>query len=128
MRGASEDFDAVRLMSIRANRVIASAFAVSGFLAGIAAVLLLARSGSVTPSMGLMPVLMAFVANVIGGIGSLPGAVIGGFVLGFAEVMLRAWLPLGVSGFTTGFLFLFVAVLLLLRPEGLFGARTATRV
>jgi len=128
MRGASEDFDAVRLMSIRANRVIMSAFAMSGFLAGIAAVLLLARSGSVTPTMGLLPVLMAFVANVIGGIGNLTGAVVGGFVLGFVEVMLRAWLPVGVNGFTTGFLFLFVAVLLLLRPEGLFGARTATRV
>jgi branched-chain amino acid transport system permease protein len=128
MRAASEDFDAVRLMGIKANRVIAGAFAVSGFLAGLAAVLILARRGTVNPSMGLVPVLNAFVANVIGGIGSLWGAVVGGFLLGFAEVALRAFLPDRLSGFTTGFLFLLVGIVLLLRPEGLFRARTAVRV
>jgi branched-chain amino acid transport system permease protein len=78
--------------------------------------------------MGLVPVLNAFVANVIGGIGSLWGAVVGGFLLGFAEVALRAFLPDRLSGFTTGFLFLLVGIVLLLRPEGLFRARTAVRV
>lgn len=128
MRAAAEDFDAVRLMGIKANRVIAAAFAISGALAGIAAVLILSRRGTVNPHMGLMPVLSAFVANVIGGIGNLWGAVLGGFLLGFVEVALRAWLPGSVGGFTTGFLFLFVGILLLFRPEGLFGARQAVRV
>jgi branched-chain amino acid transport system permease protein len=128
MRAAAEDFDAVRLMGIKANRVIAAAFAISGGLAGVAAVLILSRRGTVNPHMGLMPVLSAFVANVIGGIGNLWGAVLGGFLLGFVEVALRAWLPGSVSGFTTGFLFLFVGLLLLIRPEGLFGARQAVRV
>lgn len=128
MRAAAEDFDAVRLMGIKANRVVASAFALSGGLAGVAAVLILSRRGTVSPHMGLMPVLSAFVANVIGGIGNLWGAVLGGFLLGFVEVALRAWLPSQVAGFTTGFLFLFVGILLLFKPEGLFGARTAVRV
>lgn len=128
MRAAAEDFDAVRLMGIKANRVVTSAFFISGALAGIAAILILSRRGTVNPHMGLMPVLSAFVANVIGGIGSLWGAVLGGFLLGFVEVALRAWLPSSVSGFTTGFLFLIIAVLLLFRPAGLFGARTAVRV
>jgi branched-chain amino acid transport system permease protein len=122
MRAAAEDFEATRLMGIRANRVISTAFAISGLLAGLAAVLVLIRRGSVTPTMGLLPVLKAFVANVIGGIGSLGGAAAGGFLLGFVEVSLRAWLPTGIAGFADGIVFAFVAVLLLVRPQGLFGS------
>lgn len=122
IRAAAEDFTAARLLGVRANWVISSAFATSGLLAGIAAVLILARTGgTVQPTMGLTPVLKAFVAIVIGGVGSLGGAVMGGFVLGIIEVSLRAWLPSSMTGFTDGLLFALVAAVVLLRPQGILG-------
>ncbi len=121
MRAAAEDIDATRLMGIRANRVIAAAFALSGLLAALAGLLILARRGTVHPSMGLLPVLKAFVATVLGGFGSLGGAVVGGFLLGFLEVALRAWLPDDITGFTDGLLFAIVGLILFIRPNGLFG-------
>lgn len=127
MRAAAEDFDATRLMGISANRVVAVAFAISGVLASLAAILLLARRGTVHPSMGLLPVLKAFVATVLGGFGSLTGAAVGGFLLGFLEVALRAWLPQDVAGFTEGILFAIVGFLLFLRPNGLFGRPEVVR-
>jgi branched-chain amino acid transport system permease protein len=127
MRAAAEDFDATRLMGISANRVVAAAFALSGLLASLAAILLLARRGTVHPSMGLLPVLKAFVATVLGGFGSLAGAAVGGFLLGFLEVALRAWLPQDVAGFTEGVLFAIVGFLLFLRPNGLFGRPEVVR-
>jgi branched-chain amino acid transport system permease protein len=127
MRAAAEDFDATRLMGISANRVVAVAFAISGLLASLAAILLLARRGTVHPSMGLLPVLKAFVATVLGGFGSLAGAAVGGFLLGFLEVALRAWLPEDVAGFTEGLLFAIVGFLLFLRPNGLFGRAEVVR-
>jgi branched-chain amino acid transport system permease protein len=128
MRAAAEDFDAVRLMGIKANQVIAAAFALSGLLAGLAAVLTLSRRGAVSPHMGLALVLNAFIANVIGGMGNLAGAVTGGFLLGFMEVFFRAYLPSTLGGFTTGLMFVVVGVLLVFRPDGLFGQKTAVRV
>lgn len=128
MRAAAEDFNAVRLMGIKANAVIVTAFAISGLLAGLAAVLILARRGAVNPHMGVFLGINAFVANVIGGLGNLWGALAGGFVLGFVEVMLRAWLPADIAGFTTGFVFIFVAVALVVRPGGIFGGSSAERV
>lgn len=128
MRAAADDFDATRLMGIRADRVIATAFGLSGLLAGIASVLILARRGSVHPLMGLSPVLKAFIATVLGGFGNLWGAVAGGFLIGFVEVMLRVGLPSGLAGFVDGFLFTFIGVLLFFRPSGLFAAREVIRV
>lgn len=128
MRAAAEDFDAVRLMGVRANRVIAASFALSGLLAGIAAVLILSVRGSVTPHMGFALVLNGFIANVIGGLGSLWGAVLGGFILGFVETIFRAFLPSNASGFTNGLLFVIVAVILVLRPQGLIAPKSAARV
>ncbi len=93
MRAAAQDFSVARLMGIRADGVIATAFAISGLLAGVAAFLWVAQRGSVDPAMGLTPVIKAFIASVMGGLGSLPGAVVGGFVLGIIEVTLQAWLP-----------------------------------
>lgn len=127
MRAAALDFDAARLVGVRANRVIAAAFAISGALAGLAAVLLLARRGSVNPTMGLLPVLKAFVAIVLGGFGSLGGAVVGGFVLGFTEVALRVWLPSNLAGSVDGVLFAMIAVLLFFRPGGILTMREAVR-
>jgi branched-chain amino acid transport system permease protein len=128
MRGAAEDFDAVRLMGIKANRVIASSFALSGFLAGIAAVLILSIRGSVTPHMGFALIMNGFIANVIGGMGNLWGAVLGGFILGIVETLFRAFLPSSTSGFTNGLLFVIVAVILIARPAGLLAPKSAARV
>src|SRR6202008_3440330 len=86
-------FAVTRLMGVRANRVVATAFAISGLMAGIAGVLWVAQRGSVDPSMGLLPVIKAFIAATIGGLGSLWGAVAGGFLLGAIEVLLQAYLP-----------------------------------
>ncbi|KAB2886515.1 MAG: branched-chain amino acid ABC transporter permease [Albidovulum sp.] len=123
MRAAARDVSTVRLMGVRADRVIATAFAISGFLAGLATVFVLARRGAVDPFMGFTPVLKAFVAAVIGGFGSLPGAVIGGLVLGVAEVMMQVVLPESMAGFRDAFIFTAVGVLLLVRPQGILGER-----
>ncbi len=128
VRAAALDFDATRLMGIEANRVITVVFAISGLLAGIASVLTVALRSSVDPAMGLRPLLMAFVANAIGGIGNLNGAVVGGLLLGFVEVALRVWLPEGITGFVDGFLFLVVATILVLKPDGLLGVIRVERV
>jgi branched-chain amino acid transport system permease protein len=129
VRAASEDFDAARLMGVRANRVIVGAFAFAGFLAGIAAVLMLMRSPSAEPTMGADPLIKAVVAAIIGGLGSFPGAVAGGLALGVAEVMLRGYLPEGtMERLTDAFVFVLIAVLFIVRPQGLFTVRTAERV
>lgn len=128
LRGAATDFDATRLMGLRANRAISGAFGLSGALAGVAAALILMRRGDASPTMGTDYMLKAVVAAIIGGLGSLPGAVVGGLVLGLAEVAFRSWLPDGIAGLTDGFVFAFVAVLLVVRPNGLFNVRSAERV
>ena len=89
MRAAAEDFRMARVLGIRANTVIASAFALSGLLAGVAAILLVAQTGTATPTMGINAVLFAFIATIVGGMGSLHGAVLGGFLLGALTVGLR---------------------------------------
>lgn len=127
MRAAAFDFPVTRLMGINANAVIATAFAISGLLAGVAGVLWIAQRGSVDPLMGFLPVLKAFIAVVLGGLGSLSGAVLGGFVLGFIEVALRAYLPDAVLPFREAIALSLVIALLLIRPEGLLGQKTAVR-
>jgi branched-chain amino acid transport system permease protein len=127
MRAAAQDFSVARLMGIRADAVIAIAFALSGLLAGVASFLWVAQHGSVEPAMGLTPVIKAFIAAVLGGLGSLPGAVVGGFVLGFIEIMLQAWLPQAALPFTDAITLLIVVGILLWRPNGLLG-RVSDRV
>jgi branched-chain amino acid transport system permease protein len=127
MLAASQDFQVTRLMGIPANRVIATAFAISGVLAGIAAVFILARRGTVEPAMGFVPVLKAFIASVIGGLGSLSGAVVGGFVLAAIEVALDASLPNDVLPFRDAFALLIVVAILYVRPEGLLSRRSEVR-
>ncbi|MDI3338625.1 branched-chain amino acid ABC transporter permease [Defluviimonas aestuarii] len=119
MRAASRDFQMVRLCGIRANRVVATAFAISGLLAGLACIFIMARRGSVTPHMGFDPVLTAFIACVLGGFGSLPGAVLGGFILGFLEVGVLVLLPQTAGGLAQAAVFLVVALLLFWRPDGI---------
>jgi branched-chain amino acid transport system permease protein len=119
MRAAAQDFPAARLMGIRANWVIAGAFAISGALAGAAAIYLVARRGIVDPVMGFVPLLKAFIAVVIGGLGSLIGAIVGGLVLASIEVGLAAWLPSALLPFRDAFALTIVIVILYFRPEGL---------
>jgi len=123
MRGAAEDFRTARLIGVRANRVIAMAFAISGLAAAIVAMLLLAQSGTISPTIGLVPALVGFVSTVIGGLGRLYGAVIGGYVLGLVTILLQSYLPLSVLPYRDALVFGFVIVLLLLRPQGLFPSR-----
>lgn len=128
LRAAASDFDAARLMGVRANRVISSAFALSGVLAGVAAVLLLIRSGEASPDLGLTPLLKGLLAAIVGGLGSLGGAVVAGLLLGLAEVLFRNLLPADLAGLTDGAVFAAIAVLFIVRPQGLFAVRTAERV
>lgn len=123
MRAASRDFATVRLMGIKANRVIALAFAISGGLAGVATVFILARRGGVSPDMGFALVLKAFVACVIGGFGSLAGAAVGGMLLGFVEVGLLVALPQEYGGLRDALTYVIVIAILVYRPEGLLGSR-----
>ncbi len=127
MLAASQDFQVTRLMGIPANRVIATAFAISGALAGIAAVFILARRGTVEPGMGFNPVLKAFIASVIGGLGSLSGAVVGGFVLAAIEVGLDASLPNSVLPFRDAFALMIVVAILYFRPAGLLSRPSEVR-
>jgi branched-chain amino acid transport system permease protein len=128
MRAASQDFTTARLMGVRANRVISLAFALSGLLAGIAGVFWIARTTSVNPSAGFVPILEAFIASVIGGLGNLAGAVAGGFFLGFLEVFLQATLPGGLLPYAQAVALLVVVAVLYVRPQGLFGRRVEARV
>ena len=121
MRAAAEDFGMARLLGVRANTVIATAFAISGLLAGAAALLLEAQTATLTPTMGLNPVIIAFVATVIGGMASLPGAVLGGFTLGCLTVALQASLPLEFRAYRDAFAFGLLILILLVRPTGIFG-------
>ena len=128
LRAAAADFDTARLMGVQSNRVIRGAFALSGLLAGIAAIFWLMRAGQTTPTAGITPMLKGVLAALIGGLGSLRGAVLGGFVLGLAEVLLRSQLPQGVAGLTDGFVFVLIALLFIFRPQGLITVENAERV
>jgi len=123
MRAAAEDFDVTRLMGIRANRVIATAFAISGLLAAIASVLWIAQRSSVDPMMGLVPVLKAFIATTLGGLGSLQGAVLGGILLGVIEITLAAYLPQAALPYQGAITLGIVILVLVVRPQGLIGPR-----
>lgn len=127
MRAAAQDFPIARLMGINANRVIATAFAISGLLAGIAGVLWVAQRGAVDPMMGFVPVLKAFIAVVIGGLGTLQGAVLGGFVLGAVEVLLRAVLSDALVPYRDAIALTVVIGILLWRPNGIVGGKVAYR-
>jgi branched-chain amino acid transport system permease protein len=127
MRAAAQDFNTTRLMGINANLVISTAFAISGILAGIAGVLWLFQRGSVDPMMGFLPVLKAFIAVVLGGLGSLGGAVVGGFALGIIEVALRAYLPEAALPYREALSLTLVIAVLFFWPGGLLARREAVR-
>jgi branched-chain amino acid transport system permease protein len=119
MRAASEDVRMARMLGVRVNLVIAAAFAISGLLAGAAAIVILGKTGLVLPAMGLRLTLVAFVATVIGGMGSLTGAVIGGYAVGILEVVLGGVLPLALLNYREAFIFAVVLLFLMFRPGGI---------
>lgn len=119
VRAAAENYRMARLLGVRANVVVAGCFAISGSIGAIVALLLVSQTGSLDIFMGVMPVIIAFFATVIGGMGSLLGAVLGGFVVGMAGQMLQAYLPSGLREFRDAFVFGLAILILLVRPEGL---------
>jgi branched-chain amino acid transport system permease protein len=119
MRAAAEDFTMARLVGVRANLVFAAAFAISGILASIVSLYLVTQTGSVSYKMGVSMVLIAFVASVIGGMGSLTGAALGGFLVGIVSVSLQAYLPTDMRPYRDAFVFLLFIAFLLWRPQGL---------
>jgi branched-chain amino acid transport system permease protein len=122
MRAAAENFEMARLIGVRANRVIGLSFAISGALAAIVAVLLVLQTGQVSPTMGLTPVLVGFVAVVIGGFGRIFGAALGGLLLGAASALLGAYLPASLAPFRDAIVFSLPIAILIFRPEGLLGS------
>lgn len=119
MRAAAENFRMARLLGVKANRIIAVAFAGSGLLAGVVSLLYVAQIGALTPQLGLQPAVVGFVATVIGGLGSLAGAAIGGFVIGSLTVLIELLLPLELRPFRDAFLYSVLFALLLVRPRGI---------
>lgn len=125
MRAAATDFEMLRLLGGRADRVVTTAFAISGLLAAVAGILLVSKTATVSPTSGINPVLIGFVATVIGGLGSVSGAALGGFLLGSLTVLLQVALPDSLAAYRDAFVFGIVIALLLLRPQGLMGQRIA---
>lgn len=125
MRAAAVDFQMARLLGVRANRVIATAFGLSGVLATAAAILYVAQTGVVEPRLGLHLALIGFVATVVGGMGSLPGAVLGGLAVGMVTVFLQVLLPADLRPYREAFVYLAVILVLVLRPQGLFRSASA---
>jgi len=123
MRAAAEDFRMAQYLGVRGNFVIGLAFAISGILATAVSLLYLSQTGTLAPTMGVPLALFAFVAVVIGGMGSLLGAVVGGFCVGFIVIMLQAYLPADLRVFRDAFAFAFVILILLIRPSGIVPTR-----
>jgi len=125
MRAVSFDLQAASLMGISANRIISFTFALGSVLAAAGGVLYASAYPQVNPLMGMMPGLKAFVAAVLGGIGSIPGAMLGGFILGIAETFTKGFIS---SQFSDAISFSILIIVLLLNPTGLLGKKTRIKV
>ncbi len=125
MRAASRDFETSQLMGIKINSVISMTFIIGTFLAAIGSLLFFTNYTGVTPTVGAMPGLKAFVAAVFGGIGSIPGAVIGAFIIGICENIIEG---LGWTNFSDAFTFALLIVILFVKPTGLFGEKATDKV
>jgi branched-chain amino acid transport system permease protein len=121
LRASTEDFGMAQLVGVKANWVISSAFAITGFLAAAVTILYMLNHGDVRPNVGQGPLLIAFVGVVIGGLGSLGGAALGGFTLGLLINIFSATLPRSIQGHTLMFAFLIVILMLVFQPNGLMG-------
>lgn len=128
MRAVSANAEAARLMGIRVDRVISATFFLGATLAGIGGVIWGIRYGKLEPFMGFLPGLKAFIAAVLGGIGSLEGAVLGGLCLGLLEVLVPAYLPSGLTGYKDAIAFIVLIAILLVKPSGLLGRAEGEKV
>jgi len=139
MRAVSKDFETSQLMGIKINSVISSTFIIGTFLAAIGSMLYFTNYPGVVPTAGSMPGLKAFVAAVFGGIGSIPGAVIGAFIIGICEsiikgldtILISSGLltdQMGLATFSDAFTFVLLIVILVFKPTGLFGEKTTDKV
>ena len=125
MRSVSTDFETSRLMGINVNNVISMTFIIGSFLAAIGSLLYFSNYPSVIPTSGAMPGLKAFVAAVFGGIGSIPGAVIGAMLIGIVENLIKG---VGWTTFSDAFTFVLLILVLLFKPTGLFGEAATDKV
>ena len=127
MRASSVDFETARLMGININRVVSTTFVIGSALAAIGAMLWGSKYQSIYPLVGVMPGLKCFIAAVLGGIGSITGAVLGGFILGMAEIMLVTFLP-ALTGYRDAIAFIILIVVLMVKPTGLLGEKVTDKV
>ena len=125
MRAAAENFTMARMLGVKANRVILIAFAISGMLAASIGLILAAQTGTADIQMGVSVMLVAFIATVIGGLGSLAGAVVAGYLIGAASVLMQVILPLEARPFRDAFVYAAVIACLIWRPQGLFAPKSA---
>ena len=125
MRAVSKDFETARLMGIKINNVISMTFVIGSALAVVGSILYFTTYPAITPTAGAMPGLKAFVAAVFGGIGSIPGAVVGAFLIGLCEEIIKG---LGQSTFSDAFTFALLIIVLCVKPTGLFGEKVTDKV
>lgn len=125
MLAVSEDKDAATLMGVNVNKTIAITFAIGSALAAVASVLLFSAYPSLTSTSGAMPGIKAFVAAVFGGIGSIPGAMIGGILLGVIEILSRAYIS---SQLADAIVFMILILVLLVKPTGILGKKINEKV
>lgn len=126
MRAVSKDFDTARLMGIKVNQVISVTFVIGSFLAGVGSILYFTNYGQVSPLIGAMPGLKAFVAAVFGGIGSIPGAVLGAYIIGICESFIKS--NENIAIFSNAFTFVLLIIVLLFKPNGMFGENENEKV
>jgi branched-chain amino acid transport system permease protein len=127
MRAVSKDFETAQLMGIRIDSVISATFIIGSLLAAVGSLLYFTNYAGVVPTSGAMPGLKAFVAAVFGGIGSIPGAVVGAFIIGICENILKIK-DLGLTTFSDAFTFALLILILIVRPTGLFGEKQTDKV
>ena len=127
MRAVAKDYETASLMGIQINKIIGVSFSLGSLLAGVGAVLWGAKYPSVYPLMGVMPGLKCFIAAVLGGIGNIQGAMLGGFILGMGETFLIAFMPT-MTGYRDAFAFILLIVILFIKPTGLLGEKIADKV
>ena len=125
MRAVAKDFETSQLMGIKINSVISATFIIGSFLAAVGSLLYFTNYAGVIPTSGAMPGLKAFVAAVFGGIGSIPGAVIGAFLIGICENIIKG---LGWTTFSDAFTFALLIIILIAKPTGLFGEKSTDKV
>lgn len=125
MRAVSRDFETSQLMGIKINSVISATFIIGTFLAAVGSMLYFSNYTTVTPISGAMPGLKAFIAAVFGGIGSIPGAVVGAFIIGICENIIKGT---GWTTFSDAFTFALLIIILVAKPTGLFGEKSTDKV